>query len=338
MKQIAYGPDDSADSLRLVDAPAPVPGAGEVLIAVDYAGVNRPDLLQFKVELERHDIILRYERNQLFPNLDLVGSYGGRSVRDHFEPAADDVGRFSNPAYSYGVILSFPLANQAARNNYKAAQAVKKQALLQFKKLEQDILAQVETAVTVAQTTFKRLDSTHQARVYSEAAFGAEQTKLANGLSTSFIVLQFQERLTAARSAEIRALADYNRALVQLAFAEGTTLERNQLTVEINNTNDDTIRYFLSKAVSSPKVKEALQKAIRSLEAQRFGLGWDSKDRMQGDRVPTLDEIRERIATPTTDRLYFIRYAMKAGLSIEEIHSLSQIDPLLARTTAPPGL
>src|SRR5260370_3995362 len=37
-------------------------------------------------------------------------------------------------------------------------------------------------------------------------------------------------------------------------------------TVEINNTNDDTIRYFLSQAVSSPKVKEALQKAIaRSL-------------------------------------------------------------------------
>jgi hypothetical protein len=33
-------------------------------------------------------------------------------------------------------------------------------------------------------------------------------------------------------------------------------------TVEINNTNDDTIRYFLSQAVSSPKVKEALQKAM----------------------------------------------------------------------------
>ena len=46
MRQIAYGPDDSADSLRVVEAPAPVPGSGEVLIAVDYAGVNRPDLLQ----------------------------------------------------------------------------------------------------------------------------------------------------------------------------------------------------------------------------------------------------------------------------------------------------
>jgi len=46
MKQIAYGPDDSAASLRIVEAPAPVAGAGEVLIRVHCAGVNRPDLLQ----------------------------------------------------------------------------------------------------------------------------------------------------------------------------------------------------------------------------------------------------------------------------------------------------
>ena len=46
MKQITYGPEDSADSLRVIEAPEPVPGEGEMLIAVDYAGVNRPDLLQ----------------------------------------------------------------------------------------------------------------------------------------------------------------------------------------------------------------------------------------------------------------------------------------------------
>ena len=46
MKQIEYGADGSVDSLRLVEAPVPVPGAGELLIAVDYAGINRPDLMQ----------------------------------------------------------------------------------------------------------------------------------------------------------------------------------------------------------------------------------------------------------------------------------------------------
>lgn len=46
MRQVAFGPDESADSLRIVEAPKPVPGDGEVLIAVAYAGINRPDLLQ----------------------------------------------------------------------------------------------------------------------------------------------------------------------------------------------------------------------------------------------------------------------------------------------------
>ena len=47
MKQIEFGSDGNADSLRLVEAPVPVPAAGELLIAVDHAGVNRPDLLQW---------------------------------------------------------------------------------------------------------------------------------------------------------------------------------------------------------------------------------------------------------------------------------------------------
>ncbi len=46
MRYIAYGADGSVDSLRLIDGPQPVPAAGQILIEVHYAGVNRPDLLQ----------------------------------------------------------------------------------------------------------------------------------------------------------------------------------------------------------------------------------------------------------------------------------------------------
>ncbi len=46
MRYIEYGPDGSAESMRLADGPTPVPGAGEILIEVHCAGVNRPDLLQ----------------------------------------------------------------------------------------------------------------------------------------------------------------------------------------------------------------------------------------------------------------------------------------------------
>jgi len=46
-------------------------------------------------------------------------------------------------------------------------------------------------------------------------------------------VLQLQRDLTAARSSEIRALADYNIALSQLALSEGTTLERRKISLNV---------------------------------------------------------------------------------------------------------
>jgi putative PIG3 family NAD(P)H quinone oxidoreductase len=46
MQHVAIGPDRSPASLHLVEAPAPEPRAGELLIDVAFAGVNRPDCSQ----------------------------------------------------------------------------------------------------------------------------------------------------------------------------------------------------------------------------------------------------------------------------------------------------
>ena len=94
------------------------------------------------------------------------------------------------------------------------------QALLTTKKLEQDVMVQIDDAIKTAQAAFERVDATHQASLYAAAALDAERKKLENGKSTSFIVLQLQRDLTFASSEEIRALADYNIALAQVAFVE----------------------------------------------------------------------------------------------------------------------
>ena len=61
----------------------------------------------------------------------------------------------------------------------------------------------------------------------------AEKKKLDNGKSTSFIVLRLQRDLTSAKVNEIRALADYNKALTDLHFKEGTILERNKISFDV---------------------------------------------------------------------------------------------------------
>jgi outer membrane protein len=193
---------------------------------------NRPDLIEARLAIEQRAVVVRFQYNQLFPNLDLVGRYGGQGVDADSGRAINQAFSFSNPDYFYGVVLSFPLGNTTARGNYRASQAAKQIAELQLRKAEQEVLVQIADCVNRVQSRLSQVGSTRKARSFAEAALAAEQKKLQNGLSTSFFVLQAQETLTAARTAELQALAEYNRTLAQLAYAEGSTLERHHLAME----------------------------------------------------------------------------------------------------------
>jgi len=72
--------------------------------------------------------------------------------------------------------------------------------------------------------------------------------------------------------------------------------------------------------------KEAFQKALRGLEVGSFGFGCDGKDLWGTPAEPALDDIRAKIATPDPDRVWYLRYAIKAGLSVDEIHEITAID------------
>src|SRR5499427_6601829 len=73
--------------------------------------------------------------------------------------------------------------------------------------------------------------------------------------------------------------------------------------------------------------KESLQKALRGLETGRFGLGCDRGDRWGTADQPSPDEIAKHLTTPNVERIWYIRYALKAGWSIEDIHERTMIDP-----------
>jgi len=73
--------------------------------------------------------------------------------------------------------------------------------------------------------------------------------------------------------------------------------------------------------------KESLQKALRGLETGRFGLGCDQKDAWGTADQPSMDTIINHLATPNAERIWHIRYALKAGLSIDEIYHRTRIDP-----------
>ncbi len=90
--------------------------------------------------------------------------------------------------------------------------------------------------------------------------------------------------------------------------------------------------------------KEALQKGLRSLEIKRFGLGADGRDKIFErplktrndylqflEAAPRDEKLREKIgrtiSVPKEDRLFYIKYAYLAGMTTEEIYSITSIDP-----------
>ncbi len=194
---------------------------------------QRPDLLEAKLDVERSGLQLKYYKNQVFPQLDVFGTYGFSGSKREFSGALADIRGGDLPEYTYGISLSIPLSNIAARNNYKKGKVTVQQGLLTVKKIEQEVMVQIDNAIKSAQATFERVDATHQARLYGELALEAEQKKLENGKSTSFVVLVLQNALTTARSAEIRALADYNESLTALAQTEASTFERRKIDVNM---------------------------------------------------------------------------------------------------------
>ncbi len=83
--------------------------------------------------------------------------------------------------------------------------------------------------------------------------------------------------------------------------------------------------------------KEALQKALRSLEIGRHGLGADGADSCAAGSLPPaereklLSSMPMKLRAPKAERIFHIRTAFQLGMSIETIHEISRIDPWFLR-------
>jgi outer membrane protein len=193
----------------------------------------RPDLLQAQITVEQQGLQLKFDRNQVYPELDLIGSFGyngsGKEYSDVFHQYADQ----NSPFYSYGAQMSIPLGDIKARNSLKADKVTEQQDLLKLKQIEQNIMMQIDNAIGNARSDYENVQATREARIYAEAALDAEQKTYAVGKATTFEVLQYQIKLTDARSDEISALVKYQQDLSNIAQQEGSTLQRRGLDIEV---------------------------------------------------------------------------------------------------------
>src|SRR5213594_1414004 len=200
--------------------------------AIDIAIERRPEILQASKNVETSELNTKFAKNQLLPSLGFQGTTGlsglGKDLGDMTQR------NFGGDFYNYGagLVLSFPIGNRSAVSQYNKRQFEARNAEASLQSVRKQVIVGVREAVRRVQTDFKRIETTRSARIMAEKQLQAERERLNVGLSTTRFVLDFQRDLATAQGNELRAMADYNKSISNLARQKATTLERYRIELQ----------------------------------------------------------------------------------------------------------
>jgi outer membrane protein TolC len=228
------------------DSPAFAAQAIDIDAAVRNALSQRADLRSAKNSLEQSDVNIKFFRNQILPDVNATVNYGAIGIGGtQLTPVTDftatatarqiltqrgygsvlgDVFSNAYPQWSFGVQFGYPIGRSVSEANLARARLQYQQAQTQMKNLEMQVAAQVRSVGRNVQTNQQRVRSAAASRELQEKKLEAEEKKLAAGMSSSFFVFQAQRDLSVARVAEIQAVLDYNKSLVDFEAVQQVSL------------------------------------------------------------------------------------------------------------------
>lgn len=253
------------DTLGLEPLPTQTP-AELVALALQH----RPEYQVAKLQLTNSQISLKGTRNELLPELDLVGSFqssglaGGLNssleqslvspanpnypgVNGNYGTVLDQIVSGQYPTISVGINLTLPIRNRVAQADVARDELQVRQTQIRLKQLENQIRNEVEDALIALQRTRAAYEAATLTTRLQEESLNIEQEKFDVGLSTNFLVIQYQSYVAQARSTEVAALDAYAKAKVQYERSVG-------LTLDIHNVSIDEAYKGVVQRVSTPAV------------------------------------------------------------------------------------
>jgi outer membrane protein TolC len=216
---------------------------------VTMALANRPELLAAQLQLTNSEISLKGTKNELKPEIDLVGSFtsagiagplnatsGGTAtlpgVGGNYGTVLDQILRGTYPTYSVGINLNLPVRNRIAQADVARDELQVRQTQVRLKQIENQIRAEVEDALIAQQRTRAAYEAARQTTALQEQSLEIEQEKFDVGLSTNFLVIQYQGYVAQARSTEVAALDAYAKAKAQYERSVGLTLNNHNVSID----------------------------------------------------------------------------------------------------------
>lgn len=204
------------------------------------AFANRSEYRIAKKRLDSQIISVAFLRNQRLPEVNFVGEYNFLGVDNNFGNTIDHTFNEDTREWFLGVEVSIPLGNREPRSEYHIARYTARKLELEFRKVELNLVREVDNAIAQIKTNLKRVDATVASTKLAQEALDAEVKRFETGASTSHDVLQFQSQLSQAKVKEIQAVIDLNKSLFELMRVEGTLLDSVSVNVDDYTGNIDT--------------------------------------------------------------------------------------------------
>jgi outer membrane protein TolC len=185
---------------------------------------NRMEMLELELQLAKDSDNIEYFKNQSLPAVSMQYTYNinglGPTRSDSYDMLRDN--RFHDNRV--GLFVSIPLGDKAAKSKLREAEYGRAQRLATRDNGKAQIKKEVLTQIGKLEAKWQSILAARQTTILMDQQYQAEKRQYELGMRTSTDVLNAQTSLAEAQRAEICALAEYQIALVDLAYATGTVL------------------------------------------------------------------------------------------------------------------
>ena len=197
-----------------------------------------------KIETEIADINIRVAENQFMPRLDLVAAARTQAIARGRNEAEDRLETGEYDSYAIGLSLEYPLGNRQRYAELLKRRLERRRAVSALQNVADQVAQLAKDGITKIETNYSEIqiqkEATGAARIHLKALEDSEPIRERLTPEFLFLELQAQETLANAQRSEIRAVVEFNVALVQLAQIMGTVLELHQVrtTIPAPSTNN----------------------------------------------------------------------------------------------------
>lgn len=198
---------------------------------------KNPVMQQARVAVAVADINIRVAENQEMSRLDLIASSRLQGISHSYGPSQDNFNRGDYVSYAVGLSLEFPLGNRQREAELLRRRLERRKAISALQNLADQVAIQAKERIRLVETNLAEIqiqaDASEAAKIHLQAVEDSEAVR--ERLTPEFLLvkLQAQSALADAQRAHIKAIADFNISMAELAQTMGTVLELRQVSTAL---------------------------------------------------------------------------------------------------------